>query len=349
MNPSRDRVTVKDVAKFANVSIATVSRVLNGNYYVSPEIADRVNAAIKELQYYPNSVARSLKTRSTKTIGFVVSDISNSYHITLAKAVEDVISVEGYNMIVCSTKGSKERELTYLQLLQSKNFDGLLLNSTAENNDYIASLNMPMILINRKLKIPNFIGDIIDTDNFQGSYLLTKQLLQLGHRKIFVIKGPKNLNNAFERMQGFISAMKEYGIVVDDQYPFQFEGNFTLKSGYEAVEQIGSMEEKPTAIIALNNMMSVGALKCMKEKNINAPEDLSIVSYDGIDNLELMSTRPSTAQFHPYEIGRCAGEAILQRIENPNMENRTFIFPPTMVAGNAVSIPTDNLSQKATW
>ena len=111
MNPSRDRVTVKDVAKFANVSIATVSRVLNGNYYVSPEIADRVNAAIKELQYYPNSVARSLKTRSTKTIGFVVSDISNSYHITLAKAVEDVISVEGYNMIVCSTKPSCPKPL----------------------------------------------------------------------------------------------------------------------------------------------------------------------------------------------------------------------------------------------
>jgi len=339
------KATLRDVAKAAKVSIATVSRVINKNYYVSPEIENRVLKAKKDLDYFPNSVARSLKINSTHTIGFIVSDISNGYHITIARAVEDVIKNANYSLIMCSTENNKERELTYLELLLSKNIDALILNTTGFNDDFIVKRfnnNIPIILINRRLKAPGFIGDIADSNNISGTYLLAKQLLMLGHRRIFVIKGPSNLSNSQERYSGFKKAMSEFGVDVPEDYPFKFDGNFTLESGFHAVEYMCSLTIKPTAILSLNNMMTVGALKCLKSKNINAPEDVSIAGYDGIDNFELMSVRPTFANFDPHKIGQQVGIAVLERISNNSIENREFIFDPTIITGNAVSIPTNN-------
>lgn len=141
-------VTIKDVAKLAGVSIATVSRVINDNYYVSPEIKEKVLQAIEDLDYYPNYVARSLKSEKTNSIGFLVSDISNTYFTTMAKALEDVIHKKNYSLIVCSTEDKKEKELAYLKLLISKKVDGLILNTTGKNDELIAELSkqLPIVL-----------------------------------------------------------------------------------------------------------------------------------------------------------------------------------------------------------
>ncbi len=348
MDNKNARVTVKDIAKAADVSIATVSRVLNQNYYVSPEITERVLEKAAELGYVPNLIARSLKINVTKTIGFIMSDISNTYHITIAKAVEDVIKQEDYSLMVCSTDNKKERELSYLNLLWSKNVDALILNCTGKNNELIGLMNqsIPMVCVNRKLDISGFHGDVVDTNNFKGAYLLTRQLLQLGHRKIFVVNGTPGLSNSVERFEGFCSAMAEAGLPVTSSYPYQYTGNFRLESGYQAIEYMCEMSDKPTAVLCMNNMMSIGALKCLKAKGINLPDDLSICSYDGIENMELMATRPSVACFNPYEIGTRVGNAILERITHPRQKNRQFIFEPAMIAGNTMSIPSDNFAKK---
>ena len=342
------RVTIKDVARKANVSVATVSRVLNDNYSVRHDTKKKVHAASKQLGYVPNSIARSLKTQSTHTIGFVVSDISNTYHISIARSIEDIIQRHNYSIILCSTENNRERELTYLKLLLSKNVDGLILNCSGKNDDFIMEMNqkLPTLLLNRRLKSKGFRGDFIDGNNFFGCYSLTKHLLAMGHRKIYAVTGPRHLSNGLERFSGFVKAMEESGVIVDEQYPWCFEGSFTLESGIEAVRYMCAMPDKPTAILTQNNMTTIGLLKGMREKNIIAPEDISLAAYDGLDNLALLSTRPTVADFDTVAMGRKAGEAILERIQDNAIPNREFIFEPIIIPGNAIGVPTDNLQRR---
>lgn len=344
----KSKATVKDVAAAAGVSVATVSRVLNGNYYVSPDVENRVRQAIDALGYVQNSIARSLKMNSTHMIGYVVSDISNTYHISAARAAEDILRKDGYSMILCSTENSQEREHEYLNLLIGKNVDALVLNTTGKNDSYIVKLskNMPIMLVNRKITHPEFTGDFVDTNGYEGCYHLTKLLLNIGHRKIYVLHGPQHLSNSQERLSGFKAAMQEAGIPVDASYPYQFAGSFTLQSGIDAIDALCSMEDKPTAIMSQNNMMTIGALKGLKAKNISIPEELSLVAYDGIDNLDLMTTRPTVANFDTTVIGSRIATMLLERIRDPSMANRQFILEPEIIQGNSIGLPTNLLNQR---
>ena len=333
-----EKVTIKDVAKTAGVSIATVSRVINKNYYVSSEVENKVLLAIEKLNYYPNTIARSLKINSTNTIGFLVSDVANTYFTTMAKALEDVISKENYSLIVCSTENKKERELTYLELLKSKKVDALVLNTTGKNDDFVISMshNLPIVTVNRRIGSSDFRGDFFDSDNIQGTYLLTKHLLSLGHRKIFTLNGPFHLSTGYERYEGFKMAMGEIGVEVDNKHLYQYQGNFTLDSGFQGAAYMMSLEDRPTAILVMNNMMAIGVLKYFKMHEIDIPGEISIASYGNIENLELMSTQPSITSFDPTVIGKRIGEVLLERIKNNTLANREMIYQPQLIIGNGV-------------
>lgn len=331
-------VTIKDVARHAEVSIATVSRVINKNYYVSPETSEKVLQAINKLNYYPNSVARSLKNNSTLTIGFLVSDISNGYFISVIRAVEDIINKENYNIIVCSTSDKKDEELVYLKLLMSKQVDGLVINTSGKNDEFITSLSKqtPIVLLNRKITQNGFKGDLIDSDNTQGAYALTKHLLSFGHYKIGVINGNLMVSTGGERFTGFKKAMQEVGIEVDDGYRYRYDGDFTMDSGYKGAAKLMESEDRPTAILSMNNAMTIGALKYFRNNGINIPGDISVACYGNIDNIELMYTQPSIVTLNPVTIGHKIGEFMLERIKDDKLSNREFIYSPQLVPGNAV-------------
>lgn len=340
MSMRNDRVTIQDVARDAEVSIATVSRVINKNYNVNDKTREKVQKSMEKLSYLPNSIARSLKINSTSTIGFIVSDISNTYHISIARAVEDVIEKHNLNMTVCSTGNDKERELTYLKLLMSQNIAGLILNTTGKNDDFIIEMNkyIPIILLNRKIDSPDFVGDLVGSDNFNSSYQLTEQLLKMGHRNILVVHGSLKLSNGLERYNGFVKAMEDYGIDVGDDYPYKFNSGFTQEGGYKAVEYMRGLPQRPTAVFTQNNMSTIGVMRACKEYNINAPEDISLVAYDTIDNINLMTTRPTVASFDTRRMGYKAGTAILERIKDPRIKNREYIEQSEIITGNAVGI-----------
>lgn len=331
-------VTIKDVAKHAEVSIATVSRVINKNYYVSPETSEKVLQAIDKLNYYPNSVARSLKNNSTLTIGFLVSDISNGYFISVIRAVEDIVSKENYNIIVCSTSDKMEEELVYLKLLMSKQVDGMVINTSGKNDDFIASLSkqMPIVLLNRKISRNGFKGDLIDSDNTQGAYALTSHLLSLGHRKIGVINGNLAVSTGSERFSGFKKAMLEAGVEVDDGYQYRYDGDFTTDSGFKGAAKLMEMEDRPTAVLTMNNAMTIGAIKYFRANGIEIPGHVSVACYGNIDNIELMYIQPSIVTLNPVTIGHKIGEFILERIKDDKLSNREFIYSPQLVTGNAV-------------
>lgn len=335
-----NKVTIKDVAEFAGVSIATVSRVVNKNYIVSDAVEKKVVKAIKELNYYPNSIARSLKVNSTNMIGFLVSDISNTYFTTMAKALEDVVNKESYNLIVCSTENKKERELAYLELLKSKQVDALVLNTTGLNEDYVISMSnsFPVVTVNRRIINSSFSfkGDFVDSDNIQGTYILTKHLLSLGHRKIFVINGASHLSTGYERYEGFKKAMNEIGLKINGDYIYSYEGDFTLESGFQGAASMMRLDDRPTALLVMNNMMAIGALKYLKLHGIDIPNELSIASYGNIENLELMSIQPSIISFDPTNIGTKIGELILERISDRSLANREIIYQPLLIIGNGI-------------
>lgn len=335
------QATIKDIAQKAQVSVATVSRALNGSSCVTDAMRERVMAASQELGYVPNSIAKSLKTNSTYTIGFLVPDISNHFLISIARTMEDIVSHQQYNLILCSTGNRADRELDYLKMLMSRNVDGLILNTTGHNDEFILKMNRqtPMVLLNRRIRNSGFRGDLVDTNNHLGSYLLTRQLLSLGHRKIFVVRGPLHLSNSQERFQGFVDAMAEAGVTVDESYPYVYTGDFLMQSGMEAVNHFAAMEDRPTAILSLNNMLTVGVLEQLHARNIRVPEHVSLVSYDAINNMDLMITRPTSATFDTAAIGEQLGRAILERIHSPDAENREYIFEPTIIPGNSLGVP----------
>lgn len=340
-------VTLKDVAVKAGVSIATVSRVLNKSSYVSPVVAKKVQRAIRELGYFQNTVARSLKTNSTMIVGFVTADISNPYMITVAKAIEDVIREHGYNLLVCSTDGNVQREQEYLHLLMGRKVDALVLNGTGLNKDLISriSKSTPVILLHRRCDSPEFVGDFVDSDNICGMYRLTKHLISLGHRKIFIIKGSMNASSNKDRHLGFCRAMKEIGITVGEKYPFQYSGDFRKASGFKAIEHLCSLKERPSAILSYNNTMMLGALECMKKKNLRAPEDYSLATYNNIEDKELMTIRPTVYNVDPREIGLQVGEALCQRFQNSRIPYREMIVEGNIELGNTVGIPTEAIKK----
>ena len=326
------------MARHAEVSIATVSRVINKNYYVSPETSEKVLQAINKLNYYPNSVARSLKSNSTLTIGFLVSDISNGYFISVIRAVEDIVNKENYNIIVCSTSDKKEEELVYLKLLMSKQVDGMVINTSGKNDDFIAALSkqMPIVLLNRKINQHDFKGDLIDSDNIQGAYALTAHLLSLGHSKIGVINGNLAVSTGNERFIGFKKAMQEAGVEVGDDYRYRYNGDFTMESGFEGAAKLMESEDRPTAVVAMNNAMTIGAIKYFRSNGIDVPGDISVACYGNIDNIELMYIQPSIVTLNPVTIGHKIGEYMLERIKDDKIGNRVFVYNPQLVPGNAV-------------
>lgn len=332
-------VTIKDVAKVAGVSIATVSRVINNNPFVNKDLEHKVLSVIKQLNYYPNSVARSLKNRSTLTIGFLVSDISNNFFTKMSRAIEDVIQLHNYNLLVCSTDNKQKKEYEYLQLLLGKKVDGIIINTTGKNDEFISEISkrIPIVLCGRKINNPNFIGDFVDSDNISGSYDLTSHLINLGHRKIGIINGLTSVSSGSERFEGFQKAMKMIGIDIDNDYKYKYDGTFDMDGGYKGVAKLMESDDQPTAIVITNNEMSIGALKYFRIHNIRIPEDISIASFGNIVNDDLLFVKPSCVKMNTWIMGKKQGELIIERIESKNqLPNREIRYSTPLIVGNGV-------------
>lgn len=333
-------LTIKSVAEDAGVSIATVSRVLNKSGYVSAELEERVMRSIKKLGYYPNSIARSLKYESTLSIGLILSDISNSFFCVVLRSLEDTIMEHGFNLVVCSTDGLKEREYSRIQLLLSKKVDGMVINTSGFNDEYISAIShdIPVVLCGRNIDSPSFIGDFVDSDNYEGSQMLTQHLIEQGHRRIAIINGQSNVSSAQERARGFIDAMRAIGQTIDRSHPYYYEGNFnTSASGYAGTAALLHLEHPPTAIIAMNNELCTGALRYCRENGIRIPEELSICSYGQLRDDDLLYVQPSYVTMDPQIIGKRIGESLLNRIANKNkVSNREIRYSPKLIAGNGV-------------
>ncbi|MCD8139272.1 MAG: LacI family transcriptional regulator [Planctomycetaceae bacterium] len=215
------RVTIHDVAKAARVSIATVSRVVNNTAAVDAETAARVRRAVKQIGYIPDPLARGMRSNKSYAVGYIVSDISNGHFTVAAKAVEGEFERAGYSLIVCSTDGDPRKEERQLRLLVSKKVDGIIINVSGGNDAMVAELSkrVPMVLFSRQID-DGFHGDYVGNDNFHGAGELARHVLDYGHRRIGLIRGPENISTGPERYNGFVSVLAAAGVTLPPDMVF---------------------------------------------------------------------------------------------------------------------------------
>lgn len=309
---------IKDVAKIAKVSPSTVSRVLNGNTIVSPEKIERVNNAIKELNYTPNSIAQSLRSGKSKTIGLIVPSINNLIYPEIVDGVEDYAKKQGYNVILCNTRENLVDEKKHIQILRDKLVDGLIIASYTKNSSHIDELNKkgcPLVLVLRyKDKTFNTVG----LDNIRGGYIATKYLLETGHRHIAFASGTEHICIYNQRFKGYQNALKEFGIELDEKYIIREKNN--PEEVYEGVQSLIKSGIILDAIFASNDYRAILVLRALQEMGIDVPSQVSVMGYDDVRIAKFMNPPLTTIHQPFYDIGVRATKQLIMLINNKNIK-----------------------------
>lgn len=322
--------TIREVAKRAGVSYATVSHVINDTRFVSQETRDRVLAAINELSYRPNALARSLRRGKTNTIGLILPDSANPFFAEIGHSIEDAAFNLGYSVILCNTERDTHREQLYVDVLSKKQVDGIIFVATGEQVDslnFLLSQDVPVVLIDRDL--PNSEVDAVLTDNQQGGYLAARHLIELGHRRIACIAGPSHITPSAERIIGYRRALEEAGLPYDET--LVMSGDYHPESGRQVTSTLLSLNDPPTAIFALNDLMALGALRAACQAGCCIPDDLAVIGFDNID-LTSFTNPPLTTIAQPKaEIGSQAVNFLAERIKDKTCPPRRVILPTELI------------------
>lgn len=328
-------ITIKDIAERAEVSQATVSRVLNNSEFVKDEKKERVLNAIKELNYVPNSLARSLSTNKSNTIGVVVPDVHNPFFGEVIKGIATVADEEDINIILCDTDENMDKEFKALEMLKKQRVQGIIITPTSDKNEFnseyletLENMGMPIVLIDRDVKYSNFDGVFLD--NINGAFEATNALIKEGHKKIAVIAGPQTSKPGRDRLRGYKKAMLMNKLDVDEKYIFY--GDFKQESSYKITKEIINMEDKPTAIFVCNNMMNLGCMKALFEENIKIPEDMALIGFDEIEILNVLNFKISAVSRPTSEMGRVAMNMFLDKLKNKeDMQTKRITLSPQLI------------------
>ncbi len=326
------RATIKDVAAEAGVSTTAVSLVLNGkSNKISDKTRKQILEVVERLNYRPNHIAMSMVTKTTQTIGLVLPDISNIYFSELSKLIEQACYDNGYNVLYGNTHDMSRRDIDYINIFLDRNVDAIIVILSNSTDDHlreiqklIKSTNTPFIIVDRKLDID--VGTTIVVDQKMGGYLATQHLINLGHRSIGCITGPKNVYSSIERLNGYKEALLEANLPIQEN--LIFEGDFHRDSGMKALPYL--LGRGVTAIFAFNDMMALGVYKQASYYNLSIPDNLSLVGYDDIFISDFI-TPPLTSIEQPVkDLADEAVKQVLNAIKNKNSEHNSFIFHPML-------------------
>jgi LacI family transcriptional regulator len=322
--------TIHDVAKLAGVAPITVSRVVNQSGYFSEDVRLRVENAIAELGYVPNTLARSLRSKRTNTLALVVTDIANPFFTLVARGVEDVASDAGFTVIYCNSDESEAEETKYLNLLLQKQVDGVLLVPARSYSKSVALLreqNAPLVVIDRRVSEAGV--DTVRCDSEGGAYQLVKMLVDQGHSRIAVLTGPEGVSTAMDRVAGYRRAMHEANLPCEDLI---FYGVFHQDSGYEMAQKALAVTPQPTALFAANNFIAIGALKALRAAHRQVPDDLSIVAFDDLPEAIVVDPFLTVAAQPAYEMGSRAAQLLLARLNSAApLESQEIILPTQII------------------
>ena len=322
--------TIREVAEKAGVSPTTVSHVVNKTRYVSEDVRLRVQAAMRELNYRPNALARSLRRGETLTIGLILPDSANPFFAEIGRAIEAAAFACGYSVILCNTENDIEKERLYTEVLENKQVDGLIFVASGEDREAISQIlsnGLPLVVVDRDMGSLEL--DTVITDNLSGGRLATQHLLSLGHRLIGCLTGPSNITPSAERVTGYRAAMEEAGLPVDEV--LLVRGDFHPHSGYAGALELLQGDPRPTAIFACNDLMAIGVIRAAAQLGLQIPEQLAVIGFDEIE-LSAYTTPPLTSVSQPkQEIGQLAVTLLLERIQDPSLNPRRNVLSPRLV------------------
>jgi len=320
-------ITIYDVAREAGVSMATVSRVVNGNPNVKPTTRKKVLAAIERLGYRPNAVARGLASKKTTTVGVIIPDISNAFFAELARGIDDIASMYKYNIILSDSDQRLEKELHLINTLLEKQVDGIVFMGREIKPEHIEVFNtssVPIVLAGTLESAGE--QPSVNINHFQGGYDATKRLLDGGNTRIAMITGP------FSDPLGGLTRFKGYRQALDDaKIPFReeyiFNGNFAYDSGIEAANVFMSLSEPPTAIFAASDEMAVGVIHGLQDMGKNVPRDIEVIGYDNIRLAEMVRPKLTTVVQPMYDIGAVAMRLLTKFMNKEKVEEQIVVLP----------------------
>lgn len=319
--------TLYDVARVARVSTSTASRYVRGVGYVSPTTGARIEAAMHQVGYRPNAIARSLRHQRTHTLALVVPEIENPFYTTVSRGVEDVANAGGYAVIFCNTDEQEEKQGRYLHALLERQIDGLLFVPCGDATAHCRMLdgaNVPYVFIDRE--VPG-TRDAVLGDNVGGARQLTHHLVSLGHRRIGLVGGNPEDSVSRERRAGYEKALAQDGLAY---YPALVrEGDWSIESGHRLALDLLDMADPPTALVCGNNLIAVGAILALNHAGRRIPEEMAVVCFDDIELASLIEPFLTVAVQPAYEMGRRAAALLLDRLAKRRDETPVRDVLPT--------------------
>jgi LacI family transcriptional regulator len=333
-------VTIYDIAKKANVSAMTVSRVINKSGKISEETKKKVESVIKELNYIPNNSARHLITKKTKILSLMITDISNPFFTNVARGAEDKAMQLGYQLLLCNSDENFEKESKYMDMLISTGTDGVLIapanNSSKKNIRKLSKHGIPFVLIDRNIE--DLECDQVLSDNGTTTRRLMEHLMSQGHKKIAIINGPLDVSTARERHQAYMDTLKIHGISINKN--LIKESQFRDSDVSSSIQQLLDLpeSERPTAIFATNNFIGMNSIKFLYSHNIKVPEEMAVVSYDGIPNYTENESQLTVAEQPAYNFGYFGIQLLIERIEGKAPEKPRKIVLPADIHIRASSL-----------
>lgn len=327
-------VTIYDIAKKAKVSPMTVSRVINNSGNIRVATREKVEKAIKELGYIPNEAARSLTSNQTKTLGLILTDITNPFFAKVARGAEAKAMETGYRILLANTDEDFEKEKSYTDMMISARVDGVIMTPTNDESlkhvERLNQHNIPTVLLDRTVE--GFEGDCVLGDSYKGSRELVRHLIDYGHKNIALVNGPRNISTSRERERGYVETLKLNDLPIHENYISEFDfRSMEPHAAHSIVEKLMSLDEdkRPTAIFASNNFIAISVIQSLRQMNLRVPEDVSIVCFDEIEPVEYFDPFFTVAAQPATEFGKISLQYLVERLENDGLEqSRKVILPP---------------------
>jgi LacI family transcriptional regulator len=342
-----DMVTLKQIAQEAGVSIMTVSKVMRDYPDIAPKTKERIRSIANQLGYVPDAAARSLRTRSTHTIGVVLPNINQTYFPRVFVGIEQVAKARGYKLFLAHTNEDPKQETTEIRELLSRKVDGLLiapanrLEANYEIFSLIESRNVPTVILDRHPpQLPNFLHVV--TDDRQGGYLATKHLIDLGHREIALLSGPVGSPCTVERTDGYRRALQEAGIPFRDE--LVFAAGVEIADGQKAASELVNERTKCTALFTYNDLVAIGAAEFFLQQKWTIPDDVSIVGYGDMQVAQLYRVPLTTVRQPQSGLGQVAIQMLFEKMAGRPTESRRL--PVEIIARATTAIPKSTSALK---
>jgi LacI family transcriptional regulator len=327
-------VTIYDVAREANVSMATVSRVVNGNPNVKPATRKKVHDAIERLGYRPNAVARGLASKKTTTVGVIIPDISSIFFAELARGIEDIATMYNYNIILSNSDQNKDKELHLINAMLGKQVDGLVFMGGKITEDHIREFKTSSVPIALAATVDESEETPAVNINYeQAAYDATELLLSHENKNVAFVAGPEDTIINTQKLEGYKRAMKDHGHDSPDKWIVS--GDYTYDSGIEALDQLLELDEKPTAVFVSADEMALGVIHGAQDKGIRVPEDLEVFGFDNTRLATMVRPTLSTVVQPMYDIGAVAMRLLTKLMNKEEVEEQNVILPHRIIERNS--------------